>query len=147
MHPPPGPPPQWPPPPPQPPQRLSPLVQFVVVTTIVALAVGSCAFGFAAGSEGRPGARSTRIVTEEVTTTVTVTARRTPSPSPSRRRTTSPRPRRKTSAPAAPEPETDRRYSTCAEVIRNGRGPYYKGADPEYSWYIDRDGDGVVCES
>jgi len=41
---------------------------------------------------------------------------------------------------------TDPRFSTCAEANRNGYGPYYRGRDPEYAWYQDRDGDGIVCE-
>jgi hypothetical protein len=41
---------------------------------------------------------------------------------------------------------TDPRFGTCKEAIANGYGPYYDGVDPEYDWYIDRDGDGVVCE-
>ena len=41
---------------------------------------------------------------------------------------------------------TDPRFGTCKEAIANGYGPYYFGVDPEYDWYIDRDGDGIVCE-
>lgn len=41
---------------------------------------------------------------------------------------------------------TDPRFGTCKEAIANGYGPYYYGVDPEYDWYIDRDGDGIVCE-
>jgi hypothetical protein len=50
----------------------------------------------------------------------------------------------------APEPPSsggnDPDYGTCAEAKRNGKGPYYRGRDPEYDYYTDRDGDGVVCE-
>jgi len=42
--------------------------------------------------------------------------------------------------------ETDPRFNTCTEAIDHGYGPYYEGSDPEYGWYEDRDGDGVVCE-
>ncbi|MEO3787376.1 lamin tail domain-containing protein [Actinocorallia sp. B10E7] len=53
----------------------------------------------------------------------------------------------KKSAPSTPpEPSTDPRFSTCTEAKSNGYGPYYQGQDPEYYWYTDRDGDGVVCE-
>lgn len=45
-----------------------------------------------------------------------------------------------------PEPETDPRFGTCGEAIAAGYGPYYRGQDPEYSWYRDSDSDGVVCE-
>jgi S1-C subfamily serine protease len=41
---------------------------------------------------------------------------------------------------------TDPRFGTCKEAIANGYGPYYYGVDTEYDWYIDRDGDGIVCE-
>jgi hypothetical protein len=42
---------------------------------------------------------------------------------------------------------TDPRFDYCYQVVAAGYGPYYRGTDPEYSWYTDRDGDGVVCES
>ncbi|WP_180903899.1 thermonuclease family protein [Nonomuraea indica] len=41
---------------------------------------------------------------------------------------------------------TDPRYRTCGDANAAGYGPYYRGRDPEYAWYQDRDGDGVVCE-
>jgi hypothetical protein len=41
---------------------------------------------------------------------------------------------------------TDPRFSTCTEAKSHGYGPYYQGRDPEYSWYEDRDHDGIVCE-
>ena len=34
----------------------------------------------------------------------------------------------------------------CREAIDRGYGPYRRGVDPEYEWYRDADGDGVVCE-
>lgn len=40
----------------------------------------------------------------------------------------------------------DPRFSTCTEAKAHGYGPYYRGQDPEYSWYRDADSDGVVCE-
>lgn len=49
-----------------------------------------------------------------------------------------------TSTPAA---ATDPRFSYCYEANAAGYGPYYRGQDPEYAWYDDRDGDGVVCET
>lgn len=45
-----------------------------------------------------------------------------------------------------PVPETDPRFGTCGEATASGYGPYYRGQDPEYDWYRDADGDGVVCE-
>jgi Excalibur calcium-binding domain/Protein of unknown function (DUF1524) len=41
---------------------------------------------------------------------------------------------------------TDRRFAYCTDVIAAGLGPYVRGKDPEYDWYRDADGDGVVCE-
>ena len=49
-------------------------------------------------------------------------------------------------APNRPDSTTDPRYSTCGEAIAAGFGPYLKGKDPEYDWYVDRDKDGSVCE-
>lgn len=43
-------------------------------------------------------------------------------------------------------PVTDPRFDTCREAKSNGYGPYYRFADGEYEWYIDRDSDGIVCE-
>lgn len=70
-----------------------------------------------------------------------------PSPRPTVKKTTarpkpSPKPVKKTTAP----PSTDRQYSTCKEANAHGLGPYYRGKDPEYYWYEDRDHDGKVCE-
>jgi hypothetical protein len=48
-----------------------------------------------------------------------------------------------------PAPSTggrDPRFATCGEAIAAGFGPYQRGQDPEYDWYIDRDSDGMVCE-
>jgi hypothetical protein len=41
---------------------------------------------------------------------------------------------------------TDKQFSTCAEAIAHGLGPYRRGEDPEYNWYRDADSDGSVCE-
>lgn len=40
----------------------------------------------------------------------------------------------------------DPRFDTCGEAQSAGYGNYHQGVDPEYDWYQDRDGDGVVCE-
>ncbi len=58
---------------------------------------------------------------------------------------------------AAPSPTTpataargsaglDPRYPSCRAARAAGFGPYVRGKDPEYDWYRDADGDGVVCE-
>ncbi len=41
---------------------------------------------------------------------------------------------------------TDPRFDTCSAANAAGYGPYTRGQDPEYAWYIDRDGDGRACE-
>lgn len=43
-------------------------------------------------------------------------------------------------------PVTDPRFGTCKEANAAGYGPYRRGIDPEYAWYRDRNGDGLVCE-
>ncbi len=52
------------------------------------------------------------------------------------------------SGPTSPAPVggLDPRFITCTAAKAAGYGPYYRGRDPEYSWYTDRDHDGVVCE-
>ena len=47
----------------------------------------------------------------------------------------------------AVETQGEIRYDTCREALDADGGNYLFGIDPEYSWYEDRDGDGVVCES
>jgi len=57
-----------------------------------------------------------------------------------------------TTLPPLPQPAidlgggTDPRFDTCGDAVDAGYGPYRQG-EPEYSWYRDADGDGVVCES
>ena len=46
----------------------------------------------------------------------------------------------------SPSGGTDPRFSYCYQAIAAGYGPYVRGQDPEYYWYTDADGDGVVCE-
>ena len=40
----------------------------------------------------------------------------------------------------------DPRFDTCGAANAAGYGPYSRGRDPEYGWYIDRDRDGLACE-
>jgi hypothetical protein len=47
----------------------------------------------------------------------------------------------------SPQRGDDPRFATCEEAKARGFGPYVRGIDPEYAWYLDRDGDGKVCES
>jgi hypothetical protein len=55
-------------------------------------------------------------------------------------------PKPKPSKPSS-APRLDPQFGTCGEANDAGYGPYFQGADPEYDWYQDRDGDGAVCES
>ncbi len=61
-------------------------------------------------------------------------------------------PRRTRSAPAAEARATVKRggvdpdYGSCKQAKASGAGPYVRGRDPEYAYYRDGDGDGVVCE-
>ena len=58
-------------------------------------------------------------------------------------------PKKETKKPNAqkadPADTLDKRYAFCNK-LPSGLGPYFKGEDPEYDWYTDRDKDGVVCE-
>ncbi|TDC42094.1 excalibur calcium-binding domain-containing protein [Micromonospora sp. KC213] len=60
--------------------------------------------------------------------------------------TRKPAPKPTTRKPTPAAPKTDPRFDTCREANREGYGPYEEGKDPEYEWYQDRDGDGIVCE-
>lgn len=72
----------------------------------------------------------------------TTSARPTRSPTPTPTPTPTPKPKPK----PKPTPELDPNYGTCADANDHGLGPYRRGVDPEYHYYDDRDGDGIVCE-
>lgn len=57
-----------------------------------------------------------------------------------------PRAKVRPSRPEAGGGSADPRFDTCSAANDAGFGPYAKG-DEEYEWYVDRDGDGVVCET
>ncbi len=57
------------------------------------------------------------------------------------RTSSSPRP-----SATAKTSRTDPQFRTCREANAAGYGPYRRGVDPEYDWYLDRDHDGLVCE-
>ena len=127
----------------------------------VLLLVCGCIGAFASRDDkGKPSsAVPTGTATPAVTRTVSPSAppTRSPSPSPSPSKS-SPSPSKKSGGddgggdpgggdPGADDPGgTDPRFDTCKEAIAHGYGPYYRGKDPEYDWYQDRDGDGIVCE-
>ncbi|WP_425423820.1 excalibur calcium-binding domain-containing protein [Spirillospora albida] len=99
-----------------------------------------------------PTASATRTQSPRVARTRTPTRTQAPTRRPTKtstRPTVRPTVRPTTKRPVRttpPRPSTDPRFSTCAEANRAGFGPYHQGKDPEYSWYQDRDDDGVVCE-
>jgi hypothetical protein len=45
-----------------------------------------------------------------------------------------------------PGTSLDPRFDSCSTAKSEGYGPYVRGDDPEYDWYRDGDGDGIVCE-
>jgi hypothetical protein len=57
---------------------------------------------------------------------------------------------RKQSAPSKPTTKPTRtpdpNYGSCKNAKAHGAGPYRRGVDPEYHYYRDGDGDGIVCE-
>lgn len=61
--------------------------------------------------------------------------------------TTASAPARPSSGASSGSGRVDPRFGTCGEANSAGYGPYVEGRDPEYDWYIDRDSDGVVCET
>lgn len=67
------------------------------------------------------------------TPTITTTATAPPATAPS-------------GAPSPTASGLDPRFSSCAQAKAAGYGPYRRGVDPEYAWYVDGDGDGIVCE-
>lgn len=112
--------------------------------------VGSCGICVSGGSGSEPPSTPApaRTTAKPVRTTAPPT---TPPVSPTPAATTAPttNPPATTAAPAPPPPAPpalDKRYPSCKEAIAAGLGPYVKGQDPEYAWYRDSDGDGIVCE-
>lgn len=51
-------------------------------------------------------------------------------------------------APIEPiqQPTVDINYGTCKAANEAGKGNYIQGQHVEYSWYVDRDKDGIACE-
>lgn len=58
------------------------------------------------------------------------------------------KPKPKPKAPVVKKPTRTSapNLGTCAAVKRAGLGPYRRGVHPQYAYYRDADGDGIVCE-
>ncbi|GIG67204.1 hypothetical protein Pen01_34990 [Phytomonospora endophytica] len=98
-------------------------------------AIGGDDDGDGGGDATPVGAQATPTATPSRTASPSATPSKTPSPSPTPSKKKPP-----------PPPDTDPKYGTCKDAIAAGYGPYEEGVDPEYYWYRDADGDGVVCE-
>lgn len=111
---------------------------------------GGIGIGAASQDSGSDSTRTSAAAPAPIPSTVTVTTTEyetadLPEPTPTKAKARpKPQPHPTKQAPAAPK--TDPRFGTCTEAKAHGYGPYVEGVDPEYSWYIDRDGDGTVCE-
>lgn len=111
------------------------------MTDTAATPLASTTSSSARPSAAKPTTKATTKPTTRTTAQVPASKPKTTKP----RTTTSSRkpPTTKKTTTAA---KTDPRYGTCKAAKAAGYGPYYRGQDPEYSWYRDSDGDGVVCE-
>jgi len=113
---------------------------FVVLGVIAVVLLCVCGFivnAIGGDDEGEGGDAGTPVgaqVSPTASPSRTPSASASPSPSPS--------PTKK----KPPPPPTDPEFGTCKEALAAGYGPYEQGEDPEYDWYRDADGDGVVCE-
>ncbi|AWS41850.1 hypothetical protein DKM19_11270 [Streptosporangium sp. 'caverna'] len=50
-------------------------------------------------------------------------------------------------AARAGEEGLDHRYPDCKAAFKDGYGPYFKETHEEYKWYVDKDKNGVACDS
>jgi hypothetical protein len=53
---------------------------------------------------------------------------------------------RRTTRGSRSQDRLDPRFPGCDGVRAAGLGPYRQARDAEYRWYLDADGDGVVCD-
>ncbi|NKY04764.1 excalibur calcium-binding domain-containing protein [Gordonia polyisoprenivorans] len=133
------------------------------IITVLILMLFSCGVGSAMHGSDKAAAPATRTVVSTVTATMTetttasaVASTTTPAPTTSEPtggptvarglipQTTTPT----TDAPAAPTTDEGSSvyYSNCAQARAAGAAPLHVG-DPGYRSGLDRDGDGVACES
>ncbi|QTI71596.1 excalibur calcium-binding domain-containing protein [Gordonia polyisoprenivorans] len=134
------------------------------IITVLVLMLFSCGVGSAMHGSDKAAAPETRTVVSTVTATMTetttataVASTTTPAPTTSEQtggptvarglipQTTTPI---TTDAPAAPTTDEGSSvyYSSCAQARAAGAAPLHVG-DPGYRAGLDRDGDGVACES
>jgi hypothetical protein len=57
-----------------------------------------------------------------------------------------PQPSAPSPRPSVDGPSLDPRFPSCRAATSAGYGNYRNGINPEYDWYRDADGDGIVCE-
>jgi hypothetical protein len=93
------------------------------------------------GSCGAPVSTQPQVVSPSPTATATATAKPTVKPTPTAKPTVKP----STKPTVKPSP-VEVFYANCREVRRAGKAPLRSG-DPGYSSSLDRDDDGVACES
>lgn len=131
----------------------------LVAVGLIALSTLCCCGGLLAlGADGDAdpvaGTTTTTVTTTPTVTaeasTVTTTSTPPPAPvapSPSPEPTSTPPPAPTTTPP--PEPEQgpgETPFANCTEARATGGAPVHRG-DPGYGSHLDRDGDGVGCES
>lgn len=102
------------------------------------------------GSDGTESSTSvvTRVVTEVASQPATTTTTAAPlAPTTTETPAYTPPPEPPYTPPAVVEPDAPSiYYASCAAVRAAGAAPIHRG-DPGYSSDLDRDGDGVACES
>ena len=122
------------------------------VVSVMSLALAGC------GADGEGEEPSTVLPaanTEELTPTPTPTAAPTTTPTPTATPEATPEPTPKATPQATPKPTPKATpkpqpavvsYANCTAVKAAGKAPIRRG-QPGYSTNLDRDGDGIACET
>lgn len=120
----------------------------VLCGAISVVVFGLAAIGAAVGDPKTPADQVTATPDDSTASPAPIVVTTVPQPKPvvTTTKPAPPKPKPKPSTRTTTRPATDHRYSTCKEAKAHGLGPYYRGVDPEYTWYIDSDHDGIVCE-
>jgi hypothetical protein len=138
---------------PQPSQSMRRRPKFWLAIGLTALLTSSCGLiaGMPADSARTDDAKTPSKARPTATVTATVTAKpKKPAPRPTVTKTVraTATVTQKAAAPgsAADEPGTSVYYSNCSEARAAGAAPVRRG-QPGYGSHLDRDGDGVGCDS